>query len=204
MKKWYFIQIMFCFLSFPAKAQSSAGIKADVSMSGFLTSQSANLKIRSKSGCSAGFFYNYKFIENVAVQANMMLRYRASEIKNQTTGETADFYYLSVELPLYSLRQAEMDNSVLYFGFGASASYGLTARFQSEAQRINPYKRAQSGDTMLRRWDFGIGFIIGYETKYNLQFNFNCQLGLRNLVNEGFENVEMLSQLISLGAGYRF
>ena len=56
----------------------------------------------------------------------------------------------------------------------------------------------------MRRWDFGASFVIGYETKYNMQFNFNCHLGFRNLIDEDFENAEMFSQLISLGVGYRF
>ena len=97
------LMILFCVLSFPAKAQSSAGIKADVNLSGLLISQSVNLKNSMKAGGSAGFFYKYAFLENRAVEADMMFHFRTSKMKNKTTGETSDYLYFGIELPLYAL-----------------------------------------------------------------------------------------------------
>ena len=158
-----------------------------------------------KAGGSAGFFYQYKWRESKALQADLMFRYRTSEIEKQTTGETAGYRYFGVELPLYSMLQAEIDDQRLYFGMGPFASFGMYSRFFSDNRNINLYKKDQSGDkSITHRWDFGVGFIIGFEMKYRLQFNFNYQMGVRNLVDEGFEGMDMISQLVSFGVGYRF
>jgi len=192
-------------LSLPAKAQSSAGIKADANRSTFWASQSANLNSKHGTGGAAGFFYNYTYRENAAIQADVMFRYRSSKMEYQTTGETTDFSYFGIDLPVYLLRQAVIDDQKLYFGVGPFASYGFRSRFKSDAHEIDPYKTdPAAGDAMLRRLDLGFALIIGYETRYRLQFNFNYQLGLRNILQDGFENASMISQLISLGAGYRF
>jgi hypothetical protein len=206
MKKLYlFVLMTFCMFIFHAKGQSSVGVKADVNLSSFWINQSTNLISSMKAGCSAGFFYKYAYRENAAVQADMMFRYRSSEIKNQITGETGDFSYFGIELPVYALRQAEIDNQILYFGIGAFASFGMFCRNKTADRSINPYKKDQIGDkSILHRWDFGVGFIIGYEMKCRLQINFNYQMGVRNLVDDGFENVNMISALGSLGVGHRF
>ena len=116
------VMILFCVLSFPAKAQSSAGIKADVNLSGLLISQSVNLKNSMKAGGSAGFFYKYEFLENRAVEADIMFHFRTSKMTNKTTGETSDYLYFGIELPLYALIQADIDNRKLYFGLGPKSN----------------------------------------------------------------------------------
>jgi len=196
---------LFCMIAFSAKGQSSAGVKADVNLSGLLISQSVNLKSSMKVGSSAGFFYKYAFLENRAVEADMMLHFRTSKMKNKTTGETGVYHYFGIELPLYVLIQADFDDRTLYIGMGPLVSFGLFSHNETETRRINLYKKDPTGDRpTIRRWNFGAGIIIGYETKCNLQFNFNYQLGFRNMFDESFQNVELFSQLISLGVGYRF
>jgi len=37
-----------------------------------------------------------------------------------------------------------------------------------------------------------------------MQFNFYYQLGFRNMLGDVFENVDMISQMFSLGVGCRF
>jgi len=158
-----------------------------------------------KVGSSAGFFYKYAFLENRAVEADMMFHFRTSKMKNKTTGETSDYRYYGIELPLYALIQADIDNRKLYFGLGPLVSFGLFSHNETETRRINLYKKdIVSGRTAVRRWDFGVGIIIGYETKCNLQININYQLGFRNLLDTNLEKVEMFTQLVSLGVGYRF
>jgi hypothetical protein len=197
--------IFFCVFGLHTKGQSSAGAKADINLSKLLITQSANLKIKTRAGVSAGLFYKYAYRENAAIQADIMFRHRTSEIKNQTTGETADYTYFGVELPVYSLRQAEIDNQLLYFGIGAFASFGCFSRYQTDTRHINPYKEGRSGNQpVIRRWDFGAVLIIGYELPCRLQFNLNWQMGLHNMVNNGFENVEMISALVGISVGYLF
>jgi hypothetical protein len=200
-KLHFFVLLTFCMIVFHAKGQSSVGVKADMNISGLLTSPAANLKSSMKAGGSAGFFYKYTRFENRAIQADMALNYHTSEIFNRDTGETADYRYLGIEIPLYLIIQADMEEGLFYLGVGPYLSFGLYSHFKSDIRSINLYDKEKSN---IHRLDFGPGLIIGYEMKCNLQFNFNYQLGLRNMVGDGFENVDLISQLVGLVVGYRF
>jgi len=158
-----------------------------------------------KVGGSAGFFYKYAHTENRAIQTDIMFRYLTSEFKNQSTGETADYRYFGIELPVYLMLQAEIDNQTLYLGMGPFTSFGISSYYKSTFRSIELYEEDPiSGKATMNRWDYGVGFIIGYELKCRLQFNFNYHLGFRNMVGGGFEDMDMISQLVGLGVGYRF
>jgi len=203
MKKLPFL-ILLC-MSLPAKAQSSAGVKADVGLTGLLVTQSTNLKSSMRAGGSAGFFYKYAITENIGAQADMMFRYRSSGIENLAKGEKANYRYLTVDVPLYFLHQAVIDEQSLYFGGGPFASCGLVSHYKSDTRNVNPFKKdPTTGRPMMNRWDLGFAFIIGYEAKNRLQFNFNFQMGFRNMFDDSFENIWMDAVLVSLGVGYRF
>jgi len=203
---YHFIVILtFCMFSFHTKGQSSAGVKADVNLSNFWITQSTHVKSSMKAGGSAGFFYKYKWRENKAVQTDMMFRFRRSEFYNQNTGEMADYRYFGIEIPVYSMLQAEIDNQILYLGIGPFASFGLFSRYESAQRCIDLYQKDPISDKeLMYRWDCGVGLFIGYELRCRLQFNFNYHLGVRNVFSNGFENVTMISQLNCLGVGYRF
>ena len=89
------------------------------------------------------------------------------------------------------------------FRLGPLVSFGLFSHSETDTRRINLYKKDPTSDrAAIRRWDFGAGIMIGYETKCNLQFNFNFQLGFRNMFDASYENVELFS--VGVGVGYRF
>ena len=112
-------------LSFHTKGQSSAGVKADVNLSNFWVNTSTHLKSSMKAGGSAGFFFKYAHTENRAIETDLMFRYCTSEFKNRDTGETADYRYFGIELPVYFMLQAEIDNQTLYLGLGPFVSFGF-------------------------------------------------------------------------------
>jgi hypothetical protein len=179
-------------------------------LTSFLTSwlwatKSAHVKNSMRAGGSTGFFYKYALTENMALEADMMFRYRSMGIQNLTTGEKGNFRYLTIDVPLYFLHQAEIEQQTLYFGGGAFTSYGLVSSYKTDTRSVNPYKKdLTSGKAMMNRWDYGFVFIVGFEAKNHLQINFNFQMGLRNMLDDSFENVTMISGLVSVGVGYRF
>ena len=201
----YIVFIAFCMIALHAKGQSSVGIKTDMNLSDFLVNDTSHLKSSMRASVSAGFFYKYTWDDNAGLQADMLFRYRTSEIKNLTTGETGDYRYCGIELPVYHILQIDVKQNLLYIGMGSFASFGLFSRYETGTRSTDLYKKdPTSGKTMLYHWNFGTDFILGYELECKLQFNFNFQLGLRNLFDKSFGNVWMNSLLISLGAGYRF
>ena len=204
MKKTYFIGIIFfCMFSFHAKSQSSVGAKVDMNLSNFAV-KTTHLKSSINVGGSAGLFYKYTR-HNRAIETDVMFRYLTSKFKNLDTGETADYRYIGIALPVYFLMQADIDNQSLYLGMGPFASYGMSGYYKSNNQRIDLYSENPiNGKAKMRRWDFGAGFITGYELKCRLQFNLNFQIGFRNMIKNGFESDELMSVLLGLGVGYRF
>ena len=103
------------------------------------------------------------------------------------------------------MMQAEINDQIIYVGLGPFASVGLYSRLHSTDRSINLYQKDPIyNQTPIYRWNFGAAFIIGYELKCRLQFNFNYQMGLRNMSSDAFENVDLISQMVGFGVGYRF
>jgi hypothetical protein len=184
-----------------AQSKSSAGVKADLNVSNYLISESSNLKYSHKAGFSAGLLYRYGWRENRALEADMILRYSDLNMKDKTTGESADYRYFGVEIPAYHIMYADIDENILYMGIGQFVSYGLFKRYRSGQ---NGKKQFPTAKDEIYRWNLGLALIVGYETKSRLQFFFNYNMGFLNMVEPEFENINMLTQLISLGVGYRF
>jgi len=201
----FFLVMTLCLLTLPAQGQLNLGMKADMTLSNYLVEKSTNLNSSMNVGSSTGFFCKYKWYENRVLEMDVMFRYLTSKFKNQSTSETADFSYFGIEIPVYSMLQADIGDQILYVGLGPFASFGLFSRYESAQRCIDLYHEDPvSRKATMLRWDFGVGLIIGYELKCKLQFNYNYHLGFRNLMNDGFENVIMVSQLNSFGVGYRF
>ena len=204
------LTIFLCITALCANGQSfaersSAGIKADVNASFFIINENTNVKSSVKAGGSTGFFYKCALWEIAVIEADILFSYHATGIKNLTTGETANYNFLVIDLPLYFMRQVEIENRLLYFGIGPFVSFGMFGNYKSDTRSVNPYKKHQAnGRASINRWDWGVSFIIGYELECKLQFNLNHQLGFRNLFDESFEKIDMVSHLFSLGVGYRF
>ncbi len=135
----------------------------------------------------------------------MMFHYQTSGIEDSNTGNKSDYHYVGMEMPVYGMMQAELESSMLYLGFGPFASVGLMSRYETDGHSIDPYKKSRaSGRAMMHRWDFGIGFIFGYELGLGLQFNVNYHLGFRNMLNAGSDKTTMTPQMFGAGVGYRF
>lgn len=196
---------MLCFFSSKTQAQSVVGVKAGVNVSNFWINQSSRLESSMKAGALLGYFYKYRIREGVAIEADMMFHYLASEIKDLNTGHKADYRYVGMEMPVYGIIQVELENSTVYLGFGPFASVGYLSRYEAGNRNIDPYKKNKISDkAMMRRWDFGVGFMVGYELGFGLQFSVNYQLGFRNMLSDGSDKTTMNLQMFGAGVGYRF
>ena len=207
MKKLIFCltMISFCPLIPKLQAQSAVGMKVGVNLSDFWVSESAQLESSSKAGFSLGNFFRCQLREYVGLEIDMMFRYQNSEMKDLVTGKTSDCYFLSFEIPVYSMLQAYIKQNMVYLGGGLFTSYGIISRFESGGSRIDPYKKYDTNSkTMLHRWNFGVGFIVGYELEIGLQFNINYHLGFRNVLDANSDRGAMIPKLMELGIGYRF
>ena len=199
------IMIVLCSLTQKIKAQSVVGMKAGVNLSDFWISESAQFGSTMKAGLSIGNFLRCQFRDNVGLEADMMFRYQTSKMKDLATGETSDYHFLGFEVPVYGMIQADIEQNMLYLGFGPFASAGLFSRLESGGRKTDPYKKNETdSDAMMHRWNFGVGFIVGYELGLGLQFNINYQLGFRNVLDTNSGNASMIPQLMELGIGYRF
>ena len=199
------IMITLCSLVPKLQAQPAVGVKAGVNLSNFWISESAQLESSMKTGFSSGIFLRCLLRDYVGLEADMMLRYQNSVMKDLTTGEESDCRFLDFEIPVYGMIQANIEQDMVFLGFGPFASVGLAGRFESAGNRTDPYKKSGTdSNAMLHRWNFGVGFIAGYELEMGLQFNINYRLGFRNVLDADSDKASMIPQLMELGVGYRF
>ena len=187
------------------QAQLDVGMKAGVNLSDFWVSESVKLESSMKTGFSFGNFFRYQYRDSRGVEADILFRYQNSEMKDFYVGKTYDCHFLSVELPIYNMIQAEINQNMLFFGYGLFTSFGIISRFKSEKLWIDPYKKSTTNNkVILYRWNYGVGLILGYELASRLQFNLNYQLGFRNVIDDDSDRGSMITRLMELGIGYRF
>ena len=56
----------------------------------------------------------------------------------------------------------------------------------------------------MQRWDFGLGFLVGYEFNNGFQINGGYQFGFVNQLDEMKDDAKMRNQTVNVGIGYSF
>ena len=181
-----------------AQKNLSFGVKSNAEMTNFhLDNDAAYSNSKLGIGGSAGGFLKYDFSELFAVQADLMFRYRTSDLKNKTTGTTSQFKSYGLELPLYAVFQFSLGSGKLFTGLGPYIGYGISAKTGS----VNMYKKDVNGKTPMERLNYGAAAMLGYEFgNFQVSASYISQycMGLMGDVSS------LQSQTFGLGVGYKF
>ncbi len=178
-----------------SKAQDiNAGFKVEAGISNFIMSHTYDVESKAKFGTSFGGFMKIDICEHFAVQPELLLRYKSSEIRSSEG--TSDFECWGVDMPVYAMGSLNAGKGMFYAGIGPYIGCGFGAKFKMSD--IDLYE-----DEYLRRLDFGGGAMIGYEFGFGLQINAGYKIGVVNMLDiEG--KAKMLPQTVNLGIGFRF
>lgn len=186
-----------------AQVNLSGGIKASASMSNYLLQDMDYMNSNFKAGGAIGGFMNVEFGNYFALQPELQVYYRTSEMEHDVTGVTSDYEFFGAEIPIYAMGQIKFNKGKMYLGVGPYVGVGFTAR--NTTADIDLYEKNEITDeSLFKRFDFGAGAILGYEFGFGLQINASYQIGFLNMMDAGSDDFAMRPETISLGFAYRF
>ncbi|HBG57673.1 porin family protein [Proteiniphilum sp. UBA1028] len=184
------------------------GVKGELNMSNFLLSDFDQLSTKMKVGPNLGGFMRIEMHENFALQPELSFFYRNAKIEMGPKDDI--FKQWGVQLPIYALGQYKAYNGLFYGGIGPFVGLGFDASLDD--LDIDLYKEI-AGKTAMKRWDFGLGLLLGYEFNNGFQVNAGYQVGLINQSDElvglkdaisGSDDAKMRTQTVHVGIGFRF
>jgi len=184
------------------------GVKGEMNLSNFLLSDLDQLSCKMKVGPNLGGFMRIELHENFALQPELSFFYRNAKMEVGSQDDT--FTQWGMQLPIYALGQYKTNGGLFYGGVGPFVGLGFDANLDD--LDIDLYEET-AGKTPMKRWDFGLGLLLGYEFNNGLQVNAGYQFGLVNQVDDlgGLDKVikttgdpKMRTQTVNVGVGYRF
>ncbi|MCL4641949.1 MULTISPECIES: porin family protein [Olivibacter] len=199
----FFLAAGALFLSLQMSAQDkpvSFGIKTGPNLSNYrLGGDMKNFKSKRKIGGSFGGFVKYDLSTNFALQSGIDVYYDISNLESKSTQSTTKFKSVGVEIPLYGMVQGQLGSGKAFIGVGPYVGYGVLAK----AGGVNLFKtNGETGRPALKRFDYGVGGIIGYQFDKNWQINASYQYGLADLHKA--QGGSMKNQRAAIGIAYKF
>lgn len=177
----------------------TGGIKVEGNMSNFIL-KDIDAESKIGFGVTAGGYGKIEFSENFALQPEVLLHFKNSEMENEMTNNTVDFQYFGVEVPIYAVGYTKLGNGKGFLGVGPYMGFGIDAIYKSDgASDVDLYE-----DNIMQRWDLGAGATLGYEFENKLKISAGYKMGFINALDEDESDASMLNQTISVGLGYRF
>ena len=177
------------------------GIKANANMSNYIIRDMDNYSSNMGLGFSAGVFIKLES-NHFVLQYELLLQRKVSEMEHPT-GQTEEYKYWGLQLPIYFMGQISAGSGKIVIGSGPFVSVGLDST--RDPGTTDLYRKDQTnGKSIMHRWDFGLGIIAGYEFGSGISINCSYQAGLINSLNEEKYSQTMRNQVISFGIGYKF
>lgn len=181
-----------------AQEQSlSFGLRAGTSLSNYrLGGDMKSFKYKMGIGGSVGGFVKYDLNSKFALQSGIDLYYKSSKPESNI-GAADKLKTFGIEIPVYGVFRKDLRKGKAFIGAGPYLGYGLSAKFDG----VNLYSKSNEAGPAMKRFDYGIGAIIGYDFSEDWQINAGYQLGLSDL-NKG-SGGSMKSQGLSLRVVYK-
>ena len=186
---------------------ASFGVKANANMSNFMLRNVIGVTSNMGMGFSTGFFVKLES-DKLALQTELLLQHRTSSLKVLILN--TDYKYWGLELPVYLMGQVAIGSGKFFIGAGPYAGYGLDATISpGNFDLYNDYDIRILGidlfkGTVMKRWDFGLGAIAGYELDGGFIINVSYQAGFVDLQHAVSSLMNMKNQTVSFGLGYKF
>lgn len=208
-------------LAFSAAAQNSPvkfGLKAGVSFAN-MTASSQNISV---SGSNHTSFYVGGTVdipvEGVfSIQPGLTFigkgyKYSGSGAVVGVAGnveEKVSPFYLEIPVNILANFQAGDGKFFVgagpYYAFGITGKHTLTQTISSAPTSFNEnIKFGNDANSDLKRGDFGLNFLAGYQLKNGLSFNASYGLGLSNILPDNTMSVKQKNRVFTVGLGFAF
>ena len=189
--------------TFTGNMKASLGIKVNVGPSNFVIRDMPDCRSNMGPNLSAGGFLKFE-VNNFALQYELLLRYKRSEMEDTVMRTKTDYKYWGVELPVYAMGQIHTKAGTIFIGAGPYVSFGFDA--VQDPENTDLYRKDRTtGKAVMHRWDFGLGTMLGFELKNGISINAGCyQGGLVNVLSAERRSRSMKTQTVNFGIGYKF
>lgn len=122
---------------------------------------------------------------------------------------------LYLELPVNAIVNFEAGNGKFFIGAGPYVAMGIAGKVKvtgsatangstTTATVKEDIKFGTGDDDLLKRGDFGLNFLAGYELNNGFNIQAGYGLGLSNLLNVDSNIASMKNRVLSIGVGYSF
>ncbi|WP_316823635.1 porin family protein [Pedobacter gandavensis] len=182
-------------VSVNAQEKVSIGLKTEVN-STFYKYDAESIYSNSSQypGGSAGVFFKYDFNKWFALQTDVMLHYRNSEIENKLNNEKFKLESYDLELPVYAVFQTKVGTGKIFAGLGPYIGYGISAKTAG----VNMYDKDATGKAPMKRLHYGAGTILGYDFGY---FQINASYTSQNGIGAMRASSSLRRESFGLGIG---
>lgn len=225
MKKAFLTLSFFSFVFLAAHAQDddklvTFGIRAGANYTNILgkTTTGADLSGQYKFGYHAGFTADLYVFPGFYLQPGLIYTTKGAQKDENNIKTSASISY--VELPVNVLLKFGIGSGKLLVGAGPYAAYGITGNHKTEMGSTTTELKANFTNTItaadflngnfynVRRWDYGVNALAGYEFAGGFNFHLNAQLGLKEM-NPEIEAVTTDKSSakhfgVGLSVGYKF
>jgi len=166
-------------------------------------------------GLAIGLVAEYEIQENLAFQSGLMLTRKGYKIDESADGEKYEekvkVTYLEIPLHLAYKMDAFQFYAGPYIAFGLSGKWEEEYSYDEETEKYdgdivfgNDRKDAKEGEMMIRGFDAGLDFGVGYQTGPIL-INAGYSLGLSNLMADPNEDDDkVFNRVFKLSVSYFF
>ena len=198
-----------------AIAQKSSGIRygikaginfANISLSGSAVEDEDKDHLKSWTSFQIGGLVDIPVGTSFSIQPGLTLTGKGNKTEYEDSGDEfklrANILYL--EIPV----NAVIKFGGLYLGAGPYASLALSGKNKGEmtiagvTEKVDDDIEFGNSDDELRRTDFGVNVLGGYQLSNGLNFGANYGLGLNNLTDD--DEYKAKNRVFSVTVGFRF
>jgi len=203
MKKNVLCMAVLLIMVFNVQAQEAfrVGVHGGMNLSNYrVGGKTEAMSSRMKAGFTAGGFIQVDLSEYFSLQPGLDLQYQSSKLKSKTTDLTlGNVNNLALYLPVYAVIKADIGTGKGFLGAGPYLGYGLSAK--SDGHNLYKKDNPVVGDKM-RRLDYGIGCMAGYEFNRHWMVAASFKYGFLDLYKS--PDISLDNQSVTLTLGYIF
>lgn len=178
-----------------AIAQVNFGLKAGYNSA---TVKSSDAEItedgKALAGLNLGAVLNVKLKGNLSFQTGLTIGTKGVAVAHE--GHADNFKFTAADIPLNLVLNTK---SGLFLGTGLNLGYNLSGKLDAEDDPDENYSFEFGKGNDFFRSDFGLNFLVGYQTKSGLFVSANSLIGLKDL-KPGPETWR--NNLLSISLGY--
>ncbi|MCJ0742603.1 porin family protein [Pedobacter montanisoli] len=216
MKKIFLLLALATGLNVAANAQDksvSFGVKAGVAFPNMtISTMGISASADAKTTFYVGAVADFKVSNIFSVQPGLTFMSKGTKSSNQTFGdenmkievESSSVNVSYLELPVNAIGNFELGTGKFFIGAGPYVAYALNGNTKDGG--VKEDIKFGSGPDDMKRMDFGLNFLTGYQLNNGLNIHAGYGLGLSNLGNEsgsGFD-AKIKNKVFSVGLGFMF